>query len=284
MAVLDFYRELARVAERPAPFSVYTAEELWTDSHTSQRMLAFHLDPDVDVSSRRHGFIDESIEWMVAERGLSSRSRVIDFGCGPGLYASRFAARGVRVTGVDFSPASIAYAKEQAAAAGHEISYHQANYLEFVPDGEFDLVIMIMCDYCALSPPQRSQMLRTFADSLASDGRLIFDVYSMTAFGQKQEQLLFEENLLDGFWSPSPYFGFLATFTYDVEHVALDKYTIVEPTRRHEVYNWMQYFSPDCLERELAEHGLIVEKVLGDVAGRSFDPSSSEFAVVARRA
>ncbi len=283
MVVLDLYQELARIADRPAPFSVYTAEELWTDSHTSERMLAFHLDPDVDVSSRRHSFIDESVEWMVAACSLKAGSRVIDFGCGPGLYASRFATRGVRVTGVDFSPASIAYAKEQAAAAGHEISYHQANYLEFVPDGEFDLVIMIMCDYCAVSPMQRSQMLRTFAASLASDGRLIFDVYSMTAFGQKQGQLVFEENLLDGFWSPSPYYGFLATFKYGAERVTLDKYTIVEPTRRHEVYNWMQYFSPDGLERELAEHGLVVETVLGDVAGRSFDPGGTEFAVVARR-
>lgn len=284
MAAFDLYQELARIVERPAPFSVYTAEALWADPHTSKRMLEFHLNPDIDISSRRHGFIDESVEWMVAECGLSSGSRVIDFGCGPGLYATRLAARGADVTGVDFSPTSIAYAREQAGSSGQRITFQQANYLELTPVGEFDLVTMIMCDFCALSPRQRSVMLETFAGSLSSEGRLILDLYSLSAFGQKRESVVFEENLLDGFWSSQPYYGFLATFRYDVERVALDKYTIVEPRRQREVYNWLQYFSPDSLERELAEHGLVVESVLGDVAGNPFDPDGPEFAVVARKA
>lgn len=283
MAILDLYQELARVVERPAPFSVDTTEELWTDPHTSRKMLEFHLNPEIDVSSRRHAFIDESVEWMVDVCGLSPGSRVIDFGCGPGLYASRLAARGASVTGVDFSPTSIAYARQQAAAAGHEISYHQANYLDYEPTGAFDLVLMIMCDYCVLSPAQRSRMLQRFADSMASDGRLILDVYSMTAFDRKREQLVFEENLLDGFWSPERYFGFLATFRYDVEHVTLDRYTIIEPHRRREVFNWLQHFSVDDLRDELEAHGLVVESVLGDVAGRAYDPSGTELAVVVRR-
>ena len=280
----DLYADLARIAAKPAPFSVYTAEALWTDPHTSEQMLGFHLNPEVDLSSRSASFIDESVEWVAGHFGLSSGKRVIDFGCGPGLYASRFASYGMSVTGVDFSPTSIAYAREQAESTGQQISFHQANYLEFEAVGKFDLITMIMCDFCALSPEQRSVMLRKFANSLSTEGRVLFDVYSLLAFDQKQETVTFEKNLLNGFWSSSQYFGFLVSFKYEAERVSLDKYTIVEEQAQCEVYNWLQYFSPESLKQELMEHGLVVESVLGSVAGHRFDPQGFEFAVVARRA
>jgi cyclopropane fatty-acyl-phospholipid synthase-like methyltransferase len=280
----DLYTELDRIVTKPAPFSVYTAEALWADPHTSEQMLAFHLNPDIDVSSRRTTFINESVEWMVGHFGLSTESRVIDFGCGPGLYASRFASCGVSVTGVDFSPTSIAYAQKQAVASGQQISFEEANYLEYKPDGKFDLITMIMCDFCALSPFQRSIMLRKFTDSLSDKGRLVLDVYSLLAYEQKQEAALFEKNLLNGFWSSSPYYGFLVSFNYETERVSLDKYTIVEESKTNEVYNWLQYYSPESLEKELLEYGLVVESVLGDVAGHQFDPLGTEFAIVAKMA
>jgi hypothetical protein len=33
---------LCEVNRRPEPFSRYTARELWTDPHTSRKMLALH--------------------------------------------------------------------------------------------------------------------------------------------------------------------------------------------------------------------------------------------------
>lgn len=107
MKSTDLYAELKQALSRPAPFPVYTADVLWTDSHTSRRMLEFHLDPDIDVSSRRTSFIDESVAWMAERFRFGEGKRVIDFGCGPGLYASRFAAGAAAVTGVDFSPESL---------------------------------------------------------------------------------------------------------------------------------------------------------------------------------
>ena len=284
MDASDLYTVLARVVAKPAPFSAYTASALWVDSHRSQQMLGFHLNPRIDVASRRATFINESAEWMIGEFGLSTGKRVIDFGCGPGLYATRLASCGASITGVDFSPTSVAYAREQAERSGLQISFHQANYLDFEPDGTFDLITMIMCDFCALSPYQRSTMLRKFVSSLSGEGRVIFDVYSLPAFAQKQETVVFEKNLLNGFWSESPYFGFLASFKYEVESVSLDKYTIVKEWEQQEVFNWLQYFSPESLEHELLEYGLAIESVMGNVAGHPFDSQGTEFAVVARRA
>lgn len=275
---------LARALEKPAPFSAYTAERLWADPHTSGQMLKLHLDAEVDVSSRRASFIDASVAWLVEAFELGPEKRVIDFGCGPGLYASRLARCGAEVTGVDFSANSIDYATEAARKAGQDLTYVRADYLEYEPAGPFDLITMIMCDFCALSPEQRSVMLRKFAGNLSDGGRLVFDVYSLTQFDQTGEGVMLEENLLNGFWSPAPYVGILARFRYEDEAVTLDKYTIIEEQRHWTVLNWLQHYSPRSLELELNAHGLVVEAVLGDVAGHGFDAAATEFAVVARRA
>ena len=269
--------------EKPAAFSIYTAKELWTDEHTSEQMLAFHLNGDIDVSSRRTSFIDDSVRWMTSYFDLSPSSRIIDFGCGPGLYTSRLARLGAEIHGVDFSARSIEYARAFADQNNLNILYTEADYLEYRPEGEFDLIIMIMCDYCALSPEQRAALLVKYKELLAEDGRIVLDVYSLSAFADKKEGAFYEKNQLNGFWSAEPYFGFVSSFKYEEEKVSLDKYTIIERGRRKEVYNWLQYFTPRSLEHESHAAGLEVETVFANVAGNQYDPDAAEFAVVIKR-
>ena len=276
------YRELQEISSRPDVFSHYTAEDLWTDEHTSAKMLELHLDGSIDVSSRKTGFIDRSAAWISERFGLAPAKSVADFGCGPGLYTSRLAASGAAVTGIDFSARSIRYARDLAQRQGRPVEYLHGSYLDFESDKRFDLITMIMCDYCALSPGQRSSMLDRFQRHLKPGGALLLDVYSLTAFDAKEETSVFARGLLDGFWSAEPYFGFLNAFKYDSENVSLDKYTIIEETRTRVVYNWLQYFDPQSLKKELEGGGFVVEELLGDVAGGAHDPAATELAVIAR--
>ena len=119
---------------------------------------------------------------------------------------------------------------------------------------------------------------------LTDDGAILLDVYSPVMFDGREESATYERNLLDGFWSPDEYFGFLNTFKYDDERVLLDKYTIVERDRTRQVFNWLQCFTPAEVEDEFAECGLQVVERWGDVAGGAYDPDASEFAVVAKAA
>ena len=264
----SLFASLLTVEEKPRPFSLYTAKELWTDEHTSGQMLAYHLDSELDVSSRRADFIDDSVHWLKERFDPGEGSRVIDFGCGPGLYASRLARLGAEVTGIDFSSRSIEYARKYASRENLDVTYIEADYLDFQPEGTFDLITMIMCDFCALSPAQRRTMLAKFEGLLSDHGRIVLDVYSLREFTDKQEGLVCEKNQLNGFWSSNPYFGFVASFKYDDENVSLDKYTIVEEDRQREIYNWLQYFSPESLQKEVHNAGLRIDELLGDVAGK----------------
>ena len=277
------FNELEDINSRPKPFEFYTAAELWTDEHTSEQMLQFHLNESIDLSSRNHAFIDRSVEWIASQFNVTAGTAIADFGCGPGLYTTRLAQTGADVTGIDFSPRSIDYAKAAAAEKSLDITYHCQNYLNFEADKRFDLIIMIFCDFCALSPDQRKTLLQKYHTFLKPGGSLLLDVHSLNIFNEKQESATCELNQLNGFWSPNTYYGFVNSFKYDKEKVSLDKYTIIEKDRTRTVYNWLQYFSRESLTHELAENGFNVQDCFSDVAGASFDPESPDMAIIATK-
>lgn len=276
------FEELIEINQRPACFSVYTAEELWTNPHTSEQMLQYHLDKELPMASRKHEFIDQSASWIAEHLNIGNSKKVADFGCGPGLYTLRLARTGAKVTGIDFSANSLAYARESAKQEGVEIDYQQANYLGFSCDERYDLILMIMCDYCALNTSQRSLLLSIFKKHLSPQGKVMLDVNTMNAFNAREEVSSYERRQLNGFWSPEDYFGFVNTFKYEKEKVVLDKYTIIEEHRNRVVYNWFQHFDPVSLASEVENNGFVIEETYGDVAGNSLSPAASEMAVVLR--
>ena len=101
----------------------------WNDPYIAQQMLKAHLDPNTDAASRKPETIDRSVEWIVYQMRLQSGSRFLDLGCGPGLYTIRLARRGFAVTGVDFSPNSLDFARLQARQENLSINYILQDYL-----------------------------------------------------------------------------------------------------------------------------------------------------------
>ena len=121
-------QQLIQLQNKPAPFT--PGEVLfWDDPHISSQMLEAHLNPEIDAASRRPETIDRSIRWLIARLDLQPGDSILDLGCGPGLYASRFARAGLQVTGVDYSRRSIEYAVKHANENKLDIHYRYQNYL-----------------------------------------------------------------------------------------------------------------------------------------------------------
>jgi SAM-dependent methyltransferase len=278
------FKKLQEINQRPAPFSVYTAEELWTDPYTAQQMLQYHLNEELALASRPPDVIERTVAWLQQRFAIGAGKRVADFGCGPGLYSSRLAQLGAQVTGIDFSANSLEYARHQAAELSLDIDYRQQNYLEFVSDQRFDLICMIMCDFCALGPQQRKQLLDIYHRQLDEGGALFLDVYSLAAFAQRQEQASYELNQLHGFWSAADYYGFVNTFKYAEEKVVLDKYSLFEAERSRTIYNWLQYYSLESLRAEFAASGFEIIETYADTTGADWHDDAAEIAVVAIKA
>jgi SAM-dependent methyltransferase len=219
--------------------------------------------------------------WIVGRFDLGAGRRVADFGCGPGLYTTRLARTGAVVTGLDLSARSLEHAESLARADGLSVRYLRQDYLTYRDDARYDLIIMVMRDYCALPPDGRRALLRTVRRHLDPGGSFVFDVDAESAFAAVREQAAYTQTLKDGFWSDRPHFCFHNTYRYDHERVSLDKYVIVEAERRRTFYNWVRYFSPDELAAELRDAGFADIEIVGDLTGARYDADSQRFAAIA---
>jgi 2-polyprenyl-3-methyl-5-hydroxy-6-metoxy-1,4-benzoquinol methylase len=277
------FKELEEINSSPDPFQFYTADTLWTDNHISKKMLESDLNEDIEVSIQNREFINHSVDWIVTHFGIEKNRRVADFGCGMGTYATQLAEKGADVTGIDFSETFIQHAKEVAKQKEMDINYVLQDYLEFETEERFDLITLLLCDFCALGPSQRKTMLKKFYKFLKPDGSVLIDVYSLNAFNQREEAETYEHSRLNGFWSPENYYCFQNTFKYDEEKVVLDKYTIIEEKRTRVVYNWLQYYSEDSLRKEFEENGFKVEGFYDDLTGTTISPESLEIVIIAKK-
>jgi len=271
------YDLLYDVSKRPELFSRYTARELWTRPHLARQMLAYHLNQDTDLASRRFNAIDRVVDWIDAKLDLSGKN-LCDLGCGPGLYTQRFASRGADVTGVDFSAHSLDYAKAQDVQTNQ---YIEADYLsDDLPTG-FDVITLIYTDFCALSPAQRKKLLGRMRKMLNSGGHIIFDVAGMGSLTGKEEATIIQDKLMGGFWAAGDYVGIQRTFVYPEQHLTLDRYIIVEPSETWQIFNWLQHFSPESLEIELSYAGFAVEEMVGDLTGEPLTADGDFIGIVA---
>jgi len=139
------YKKLIDSINRPLLYE-RTEVKFWTDPYIATQMLEAHLNPNTDAASRKPDFICRCAAWMSSL--LPKGASLLDIGCGPGLYTKRFAERGLRVTGLDFSENSIAYAREH----DFESQYIIQDYLKMDFIESFDMITIIYYDYGALIP------------------------------------------------------------------------------------------------------------------------------------
>lgn len=269
-----------RTGRRPEPFGEYTTPEFWDDEYIFAQMLSSHLDPLTEPASRPHAYIDRSVDWIVPTLGLGPGSRLLDLGCGPGLYANRIAAHGVEVLGIDVSRRSLEHARETARSRDLPARFRHGNYLTTDLGGPHDAAILIYEDYCALSPAQRAALLGRVRAALCPAGRLLFDVTSTVRFSQYRDAVVQEPNLMDGFWAAPPYLGTQETWTYPELHLVLERYTIETPTSTRCFWNWMHCLSPQEVTAEVVAAGFQAPQLFGDVAGSEFDATAATFTVL----
>lgn len=274
--------QLLALRNQPAPFS--PGEPLfWDDPHISSQMLKVHLDPQVEAASRTPMTIDRSVDWLTRTLGLNPGASLLDLGCGPGLYASRFASAGFRVTGVDYSRRSIEYAKAYAAENGLNITYRYQDYLDLDDDSLYDAALLIYGDFCPLSPEQRAKLLLNVSRALKPDGHFVLDV-STRAHRHRHGARNNWYVAAQGFWKPGPHLVLEESFDYPDESIWLDQYTVIEADTKVSIYrNWFQDYTPETITAELAQGGFAVRSLWGDLTGTPLNPDSEWIGAIAGR-
>ena len=180
---------------------------IWTDEHISKNMLTAHLDLDSDAASRNINTIKKTVEWISSV--TKENAKILDIGCGPGLYSAALSEKGFNVTGIDISSRSIKYAEQKAIENNLFINYQCKNYIDDIIERKFDVVICIYCDFGALIPDEQTILLRKVSNVLSDDGIFIFDVFKSGLFVTTKSMSILPFNSLSkltSFTSKSTFF------------------------------------------------------------------------------
>lgn len=273
--LLDFLRETpALYAQSPDPF--------WDDEHISEQMLASHIAPDTDGASRPLAFIRRSVDWMDSLCGGGAGKKLLDLGCGPGIYDELLAQKGFAVTGIDLSRRSIRYAQEQAARSGSGVCYRCGSYLDEDFGQGFDVCILVYCDFGVLSPANRALVLGKALRALKPGGLLLLDAWtSVYLRAYEEKQTIRYEN--GGFWSAEPYVQVERDRIYPETANTLEQVLIVTETDCRQYYIWNQIFSPESLAQEAQRAGFDRCAFYDDIAGAPFTGKAQTLCLAARR-
>lgn len=226
----NLIRALWRIYTRPDPPPLWEGggNLPWNEPGFSARMLREHLDESHGAASRQAAERAAQLDWLWKELDLQSGSRVLDLTCGPGLYAVPLAERGASVTGVDFGPASIAYARELAAAAGvsDRCRFIEADVRAFEPDAAaYDAALFLYGQLAVFPREEASALLRKSADALRPGGRLCVELLDPARVDKKDSSWWYTDD--KGLWGERPFLHLGERRWNATERASVERYYIL---------------------------------------------------------
>ena len=217
------------IRRQPAPEPWAEGEKIpWDEPGFSARMLKEHLSQAHDLASRRSGHIDRHADWIHRVLLEGKPSRILDLGCGPGLYASRLARLGHPIVGIDFSPASVEYARTQAQAEGLAISYLQQDIRQADFGAGFDLVMFIFGELNVFKPGEARSILSKAWQALSPGGQLLLEVSTFNGVKGLGEQPPGWYTAESGLWSSRPHLCLSESFWDAAQAAATERYFIID--------------------------------------------------------
>jgi SAM-dependent methyltransferase len=214
--------------ERPLPWNKNSGNLPWNDPAFSERMLREHLDQSHGAASRTATERAIQLEWLWQKLDLQPGSTVYDMTCGPGLYATALAERGCHVTGIDFGPASVQYARELATEKGVSDTCHiieqdirEADYA----GANFDAALFIY-GQLAVFPREETQMLLNNAvNALGENGRLVIELLNQERVDKENATWWYTDD--SGLWGNAPFLHLGERFWNDDEKRSTERFHIL---------------------------------------------------------
>ncbi len=255
----------------------------WDDPHISKSMLKAHLEQAHDGASRKVIEIEKTVSYLISSGFLKTGDKVLDLGCGPGLYSSRLCGEKMKVTGLDISGRSIEYARSHAEKAGLDIEYKCADFFSIKYEEAFDVVLQVYGEICTFSDEKRNLLLSLIFRALKDNGIFIFDVSTRSL--RMREGLRNRWYVSEGgFWRPGKHLVLEEGFDYPENDIWLNQYIVVDEEGTVKTYRlWLHDYSLETMSRVLEQNGFKIEKVWNSLSGEPYMEDGDWVAIAARK-
>lgn len=280
MDMNELLNELQQMQKKP-PLFERGEPKFWDDPHISKHMLEAHLSVDTDLASRKLETIDKTVDHLFSSGVLRPGMRVLDLGCGPGLYAERLSKGGCIVTGLDLSERSLAYARERAKEQVLSIDYRCMNFLDMNFSDEFNAALQIYGEVNTFSDEARHKLFGLVHKALKKNGKFIFDVTTRVhrmKYGCRDGWYVSD----GGFFSPGRHLVLERGFDYPEQSVWLDQYIVADQQGVKVYRNWFRDFTLDEITEELKKADFTVKNVWNELTGVPYREGGEWIAIAAQ--
>ncbi len=200
----------------------------WNEPGFSQRMLEEHLTQDHDMASRRLGKVEQHVAWIHQEALGGQPGKLLDLGCGPGLYSGHLTDLGHQVSGIDYSPASITYAREQATLRGQAITFIHADIREADYGSQYDAAMLIFGETNVFRPADIRKILEKIYAALKLGGKLILEPHTFEAIEEIGNHPASWFTSEGGLFSPYPHLVLTENFWDEEQKAATIRHFVVD--------------------------------------------------------
>jgi SAM-dependent methyltransferase len=243
--------------QRPQPW-VYGGNLPWDEPAFAARMLREHLDESHGAASRTASERQVQLDWLWDKLALRPGHHILDLTCGPGLYAVELAQRGCTVTGIDFSPAAIPYARQLAQEKGVAERCHfiQADVRTVdLPADQFDAAVLIYGQLAVFTRSEAQQILQKSGEALKRNGRLLLELLNPDQVDKKNSSWWYTDDR--GLWGDGPYLHLGERFWHETEQLSLERFQIIhlESGELDEIQLCDQVYSPTEMDAMLQAAG-----------------------------
>lgn len=217
-----------RRGEQPLPWQTHDGNLPWDAPAFSERMLREHLDQSHGAASRTAVERHRQIAWLWSRLALQPGHKLLDVTCGPGLYAVDFARRGLYVTGVDFAPAAVAYARE--LAAGYKVTERctfvrqDVRHMDFTGAG-FDAALLLYGQLAVMRKAEAQAVLTRVAQALKPGGKLCVELLNPHKVDKTNSTWWFTHDT--GLWGDAPFLHLGERFWLADEQLSVERYHIL---------------------------------------------------------
>jgi SAM-dependent methyltransferase len=280
----DYLKIVAGYVDKPALFAPGepAGAPFWDDPHISKGMLEAHLDPLHEAASRPPETIDREVNHLSSPGLLKKGDKVLDLGCGPGLYAVRLAAKELKVTGIDISERSLNYAIAQARKYGFDIEFRLLSFFNLDYVHEFDAAFQAFGEIGTFSDGMRDILLDKIRTALKPGGLFIFDVTTpdLKHFTGSQNNWYLADS---GFWRPGRHMTLELRFDYPENNVFVNQYIVIDEEKLTVYRIWNHNYTPETIKPVLEKAGFRIEHTWNSLDGKPYKKGGEWLAVAARK-
>ncbi|MFC2064757.1 class I SAM-dependent methyltransferase [Chloroflexota bacterium] len=248
-------------------------------------MLTEHLSPFNDSASRRQSLINKHVAWIHRQILSNEPSKILDLGCGPGLYSFLLEQMGHTCHGIDFSPASIEYAKQEATRVGSDCVFQLDDFVTSDYGEEYDLIMMVFSELNTFDDDEIAAIIDKTYQALSEGGKLLMEVPSFDAVYQigNQPPVWYSEK--KGVFSEEPYLCLTESFWEDDTNTAIERYYIIPESGEavHEFLNRTRAFEEHEYETILHRAGFNQVRFHPSLTGTNSQQLDGMFVIIAEK-